>query len=359
MCPLTSAYQVDDNTVIETQNGDFNYTFPSDPINFTIIQWWSDTIMLNYTNFTIIPASGTANATVYEVRTPIINFTICGDDQNVNMSLANMSVRRVLTITTTTTTNMTISNDENITINATSDCLWVAIRADASVPQFTFQGDTPADGTTYSTTDRVDINVSYTELYEDTCFLNWSGTSSNYTMTMDKTADTCVYTIGNIPDGTYTYYVWLNDTSGNSNTTATRTFTCTFIEQGYIDNSGDGEAGGGGATYVPPTIPTVENITDIIEDVVEDIIPTTIYVSEQASSKFDDFMDWMAGYWNQSVYDFPACDVWNMTAVNETSGEVQPECVEHRHLQGNVVLIAGMLALISFVVWFAHGLIKG
>lgn len=84
--------------------------------------------------------------------------------------------------------------------------------------------------------------------------------------------------------------------------------------------------------------------------------PIVIYQQEQQHSEVWYFRQWINGYWNQSVWDFPACDVWNSTAINETTGLIQPECIEYRHLNGSVVLVLSGVSVIVFVFWFLNGL---
>ena len=232
-----------------------------------------------------------------------------------------------------------VADDDAKDIQSTLTCENFTI--DNTPPQFTFQGLTPANATTYSTTDRIDINISFVELHEDTCLLNWSATASNYTMTMDKTANTCVYTLGNIPDGTYTYYVWLNDTVGNSNVSETRTISFNTTAQWYVDHSG---GGGGGAIIIQlPAI--IDNITDVIEDVVEDV-RRTIYISDRVNP-LTRLVDGVRNYMNSTAYEFPACEVWD-EQVNIITGVVEPVCIEHRHIKGNVVVgVMALLALLS------------
>ena len=160
-------------------------------------------------------------------------------------------------------------------------------------------------------------------------------------MTMDKTANTCVYTLGNIPDGTYTYYVWLNDTVGNSNVSETRTISFNTTAQWYVDHSG---GGGGGAIIIQlPAI--IDNITDVIEDVVEDV-RRTIYISDRVNP-LTRLVDGVRNYMNSTAYEFPACEVWD-EQVNIITGVVEPVCIEHRHIKGNVVVgVMALLALLS------------
>ena len=343
--------EVDENTVIITLDGDFNYTFAG-AMNFTEIAWYSDRVELNQTNITIIPHSGTGNATIRNVSTTLINFSICGEHQNMNMSLQNMSTYRVLTITNTTQTIQTIANDENVTINATDDCIWISIEPDFTIPTLTINEPSPST-TTYLTTDRIDFNVTVTDLYPDTCILDWNG--ANYTMT--RTGSECTKTLGNIADGVYSYYVWANDTTGNANVTDTANLTMEFEAYWYLTHSGSVDEGGGGGQVIitPPTQPPIVNVTDNVSD---EIIPPTDppikYVIEEYTyldpyvSFGLDIYDLLDDYARKDVYEFPKCIGWS---DNQTTELGDPICDEYLPMKGYQVLIVVTLMLLLVGRW--------
>ncbi|WP_456486909.1 lamin tail domain-containing protein [Candidatus Alkanophaga liquidiphilum] len=81
---------------------------------------------------------------------------------------------------------------------------------------------TPENGSVvYSTWVMVSVNVTDVNGV-DVVLLNWNG--ENYTM-LHYAAGIYLYIITNLSEGTYTFYVWANDTLGNWNVSETRTIT--------------------------------------------------------------------------------------------------------------------------------------
>ena len=150
---------------------------------------------------------------------------------------------------------------------------------DQTEPVFTIH--TPTEDQNISTTDRLDFNVSYTEQYPDTCILEFN--NINYTMTINTTTSECTKTIGNNADNVYTYYVWMNDTSGNSNQTYTETVTITYTASWYERTSGSG----GGVPISVVTPPVVDDIIDVdLTKISPPEISDSIAVSIEISDTF-------------------------------------------------------------------------
>ena len=116
---LTYAVPVDDGVILSVLNGSFNYSFQLTSIDFDKIVVSYDYIQLNYTNITIIPYSGTGNATIYQTRQDYINFTLCGQDQNMNMSFQNLTGYLIYKLDDIQ--QSPVVNNSNYTINATSN----------------------------------------------------------------------------------------------------------------------------------------------------------------------------------------------------------------------------------------------
>ncbi|MCK5020757.1 MAG: LamG domain-containing protein, partial [Candidatus Peribacteraceae bacterium] len=162
--------------------------------------------------------------------------------------------------------NLTLwANDSTGNTNSTT----VFFKVDTTEPLLTI--NTPTEDQNISDTDRIDFNVSYVELYPDTCILVFD--SINYSMTIDTTNKECTVTLGNIADGTYPYYVWMNDTVGNDNQTsgsATITYTASWYER---------ISGSGGGVPVSITQPIIipDNLTAIEPTEISRIIaPATV-----------------------------------------------------------------------------------
>jgi len=350
-----NAYQVDEDTTIMTLGGDFNYTF-AEQMNFSIIAWYSDRVMLNYTNISIIPYSGTGNATIRNVTTELINYTLCGQNQNVNMSYQNISSHMVVDIPDDVTYYQAY-NDTNYTVNATSACKTVTVISDTTAPNtMTFQGSTPANSTQIDLTDRIDINISFTETYDDTCLLNWSGSAANITMTIDKINNQCTYTFGNLADATYTYYVWLNDSGTNSNVTETRTVimnNALWLNQ-YPPGSPAGAAAGG-AVYIPPVVQDTEP-QNISQDILNETL-VYVYVLEERKN-WDALMYWVTQFANSPVLELPRCKdnatITNLEVMPDGTEAQIIEC-EHDVIAGIWILaiagLAGMYAVFRMILW--------
>ncbi|MCK5018951.1 MAG: hypothetical protein KAS32_17965 [Candidatus Peribacteraceae bacterium] len=126
--------------------------------------------------------------------------------------------------------------------------------------------NTPTEDQNISDTDRIDFNVSYIELYPDTCILVFD--SINYSMTIDTTNKECTVTLGNIVDGTYPYYVWMNDTVGNDNQTSGS------VMVNYTADWSSRISGGGGGVFIPPKPVIIfdDNLTVISPPTIKDRI---------------------------------------------------------------------------------------
>jgi len=97
------------------------------------------------------------------------------------------------------------------------------IGVDTTDPNIYFNAGTPADNT-YTNQSNVLIDVEVVEPNLDDIILSWAGTEETNTMT-NTGGDTWEITKVVSIDQWYDYYVWANDTYGNSNQTETRRIT--------------------------------------------------------------------------------------------------------------------------------------
>ncbi|NOZ82694.1 MAG: S8 family serine peptidase, partial [Euryarchaeota archaeon] len=88
---------------------------------------------------------------------------------------------------------------------------------DTTPPDVSFIPPTPLNGSVI-TARSITVNVTHAELHPDTLVLNWNGTSYRRSYSGSYTA----ISMSNLPDGRHTFYVWVNDTAGNTNTTEVR-----------------------------------------------------------------------------------------------------------------------------------------
>ncbi|MCK5594059.1 MAG: hypothetical protein KAI18_02335, partial [Candidatus Aenigmarchaeota archaeon] len=140
---------------------------------------------------------------------------------------------------------------------------------DSDVPIITFISPTE-DNNKYLSENYTYLNWSLTESNPDTTILNWNGT--NYTVGVDYSNRT------DLADGTYTYYLWANDTSGNTNQTETRTVT--------VDSTDPS---------IGFTAPTEDNDSYINEDYT--YINTTVTDANLNSTAFIDWNNSLVGWW--------------------------------------------------------------
>ncbi len=118
------------------------------------------------------------------------------------------------TYTLTVHTKDTSNNVNDTDVNDTGRTL-----ADTTNPTIAYATPTPDDDTNQSATSFV-VNVTHSDLFPDTIRLYVNGVinqSQSYTGAYTN------FSLSSVAEGTYTYYVWVNDTTNNTNQTATRT----------------------------------------------------------------------------------------------------------------------------------------
>ncbi|MBW6461790.1 MAG: VCBS repeat-containing protein [DPANN group archaeon] len=161
----------------------------------------------------------------------LINFVFKIID-NLNTSMVcSLYINNILITTNSSTNNDTETTFSNITVSENINQNWTVKCSDGvnknelSIRTFSTDTTSPSiefisptkDNNSYISENYTYINWTLTEINPDTILLNWAGTnetmSQNY---LNKTG---------LTDGIYTYYVWVNDTSGTSNQTETRTLT--------------------------------------------------------------------------------------------------------------------------------------
>ncbi len=100
-----------------------------------------------------------------------------------------------------------------------------SVVVDATAPEMNYSSPTPANASTIGI-DSVSVNVTYSESHRNATFLSFNGTvinATNYSMSCDSAA--CNYTVTTLSNGAYAYFVWMNDSAGNSNATPQRQLT--------------------------------------------------------------------------------------------------------------------------------------
>lgn len=143
----------------------------------------------------------------------------------------------------TFTINYTSDGQKNITFyandtlgNLNETQIVFTIVPDTTNPLISFVSPTPNNGQALSSgTTSITINVSITEINNDTLILNWMGVNTSYSSTTPYWTITKTVSDGN----EYYFYAWINDTAGNSNQTSTITFSVN------TPSSPSGTGGGG------------------------------------------------------------------------------------------------------------------
>ena len=98
---------------------------------------------------------------------------------------------------------------------------------DVTAPQFSNLIETPSDPATYSENQLYEFNITWTD-NRNVSFVLIEFDGTNYSIGVasgDSENGVYRFTIGNLSAGTYNYYWYANDTSGNSNATSTQTYT--------------------------------------------------------------------------------------------------------------------------------------
>ncbi|MBN2053006.1 hypothetical protein JW756_05875 [Candidatus Woesearchaeota archaeon] len=205
------------------------------------------------------------NNTLLNDSTPLINFTITdslADPLNYTVYVNNAAngqngttanaTPKLLNISTLSDGNYTLTikgtdianNSANATVNITID---------ATPPTINYTTPTPNDNHVQSDTSFT-INVTHYDAHPGKIVLYWQGTANQ---TLDYPGTYTNFTITGLSDGIYTYYVWLNDSTGLSNQTTNRTIRIDLLNP--VINL---EAPDNGATLNSSVVEFNFNITD-------------------------------------------------------------------------------------------------
>jgi len=99
------------------------------------------------------------------------------------------------------------------------------LEGDTTLPIFSSLSENPLNGTSYSPNQNYEFNATITDnIGVDTAGIEFNGT--NYSVT-DFGEGIYGFSIANLPAGTYTYYWWASDTSGNFNVSETKGYIIT------------------------------------------------------------------------------------------------------------------------------------
>jgi hypothetical protein len=177
---------------------------------------------------------------------------------------------------------------------------------DSVSPTIDFVANTPEN---YSnlTSRTVVINVTHSENNPSKLVLNWNGTNETYSYNGPNTTITKT----NLADGSYSFYVFVNDTARNTNITETRVFTIDATPPIIINENVSPSYG---------TNLTMFNITANITDVLE--INSFVEISYPNSTKINFSMINSSNIW---YYEFNSSveGTYNATIYsNDTLGNI-------------------------------------
>ncbi|NOQ55394.1 MAG: hypothetical protein GQ477_01165, partial [Nanohaloarchaea archaeon] len=210
------------NTTLST-----NITFTALDNQQSILILWSNDTLGNLNQTTVIFTVDTIKPFVYIYLPENISYSTT--DLNLNYTATDINLDTTWyqyndtnTTLSSNTTFTALDNQQSTLIlwsNDSADNIvsWtVTFTVDTSLPILTLLPPTP-DNNTHINKNYAFINWSLAELNPDTTILDWNGT--------DETMSQSYSNRTGLTDGIYTYYVWVNDTAGNSIQTETRTLT--------------------------------------------------------------------------------------------------------------------------------------
>jgi len=183
-------------------------------------------------NFTYSPENPVVNQTItfnasssYDLDGNITKYEWDFGDGNVTDTTKEI-ITHVYPSAANYTLNLTVTDDDGAT-NLTSK--EITVQLDTTPPTITFVPPTPANNSIMNT-NWVLINLTLNE--NGTAILNWNGANK----TMLGSGMTFYKNITSLPDGTYTYKVYANDTANNWNVSETRVVTIDTIPPLSITN---------------------------------------------------------------------------------------------------------------------------
>ena len=221
-----------------------------------------------------IPINGTSSDSGYSLS-------------NTNISIYN-STGSLINSTVETQTfdyimpwfvSLHVSIDGNYTINATaydlagnSNSDTVNITVDSTEPVFSFELPTEEDYANKSQ-DWYYVNVTFIELYPDSCLLD-NGTTNT---SMTRSGTNCFINMASQSEATYTYKVWANDTAGNWGSSSERHITLDTTEPTFAITTSNS---------------TISNTLTTIEGTASDAHPDTLYSNNTAWTWNSTYTNW-------------------------------------------------------------------
>jgi uncharacterized delta-60 repeat protein len=207
------------------------------------------------------------NGTNTSDNTPLLNVTFGGETVEAAwITIGGGSAQNYSYNVTTLTFDLDQLSDglNNVTVyandtagNENSTTVYFTVNTstpDTTPPTISFDPQTPVNDFN-STNSTISIKVNHNESNPDTLILSWNGTNETYSYYSPEAVGPfgggggpCGapgYSNGSntiqklcLADGTYSYYVWVNDTAGNSNATEIRTINIDSVA--YNNGSGRG-----------------------------------------------------------------------------------------------------------------------
>ncbi|GAJ12048.1 unnamed protein product, partial [marine sediment metagenome] len=211
----------------------------------------------------------------------------------------------------------------NDTVGNTNNTETRTIRLDTSNPEIYYNPNTDANNS-FVNRDWIFINVTASDLTKDSVGLEWNGTNETFAYSDE---DLYWENKTELSGGTYSFYAWINDSSGNFNSTTTRTVTVDIINPTITDltespddqsNYSSGQTYEFNATITDPNLDTVliefDGTNYTPSNLTEDIYNFTI-------------TDLAAGTYNYRWFANDSANNINLTVlhdytVNNASGDI-------------------------------------
>jgi len=189
-------------TVVDSTNPSVT-SFNATPINLTS----STSITVQAT---VTDGGGVANVTVDSGTK--VTMSASGDVWSATTTPSAMGCSEGSCTLTVVATDVSSNVNNSVTTNILVD--------DTTPSSLSYQSPTSADGATIGQ-NFYEVSLTFTDTNPNNCLLEVGGT--NYSMSRSGT--TCTITRSGQADGTYTYKVYVNDTSGNIGTSSSRSVT--------------------------------------------------------------------------------------------------------------------------------------
>lgn len=191
---------------------------------------------------------------------------------------------------------------------------------DTLAPAVNFSPSNPADNTNQSSTS-LTINVTHTESLPAVLILSWNSSNESYSYSGSYTE----ITKSSLADGTYSYYVWLNDTAGNSNQTETRIITIDSTPPSITNVNVTPSYGTNQTTFnITAAITDTFSITSLTQIIYPNGAAINYSMNNSGSIYYYEFTNQLEGVYNISVYANDSLGNENFSSIMQPIIDMTP-----------------------------------